>query len=114
MFAQPIGTWPPHEAIERVRDIQQRDGIDTIVVGWPLLADGTEGESAKRVELFVKRLLAAVGVVPVVKWDERYTSEIAKETIRMSGARRKARRNKERVDAAAAAIILQEFLDQHS
>ena len=111
LFAQPYGTYAPAEAVAALQKLQAEEGIETLVVGWPLLPDGSEGAATEWVRAFIGRLRKALPGVAIVRWDERYTSVRAKEAIRAAGARRKARRDKARVDAAAAAILLQEYLD---
>ncbi len=112
LFARPYGTYGPDEALDVLRRVQAEDGIATVVVGWPLLPDGTEGTATERVAAFVRRIRKALPGVEIVTWDERFTSHRARAAILAAGARRKARRDKARVDAAAAAIILQEYLDE--
>ncbi len=112
LFAQPFGTHPPDEAVEALRMLHRDDGIETIIVGWPLTPDGDEGAATERVRPYFNRLRNAFPGVEVIPWDERYSSVRAREAIRAAGAGRKARRDKGRVDRAAAAILLQEYLDE--
>ena len=88
------------------------EGLEAVVVGWPLTLEGEEGEQAERVQAFINRLRRALPDVRLVKWDERFTSEMAKEAIHAAGTTRKARRDRGRIDAAAAAILLQDYLDR--
>jgi putative Holliday junction resolvase len=111
MFAQAHGTFSPSDAVAELRRIQERDGIEVLVLGWPLLPDGTEGDATERAAEYGRRLRNAFPGVPVVQQDERYTSQWARRALYEAGVSRKARRQKGRVDAAAAAIILQEYLD---
>jgi putative Holliday junction resolvase len=106
-----MGTYAPHEALERLKQLHAEEKIEVVVLGWPLQEDGIEGEAVAVVAPFEKRLMRQLPEVQVVRWDERYTSVQARRAILESGARRKARRDRGRVDAAAAAIILQEYLD---
>lgn len=111
LFARPHGTFSPDEALAELRRLQASEGIETVVVGWPLTPDGAEGPATERVQTFINRIRRALPGIPIVRWDERYSSQRAREAIRAAGARRKARRDRARVDAAAAALILQEYLD---
>lgn len=113
MFAQPYGTFDAAGAVEAVRRIRDAHGLERLLVGWPLTPDGDEGRATRFVQPFINRLKNAFPGVPVEKRDERFTSEDAKAAIRAAGARRAARRDRARVDAAAAAIILQQYLDEH-
>ncbi len=78
-------------------------------MGWPLMEDGSEGEATRRVDAYISRLSKMLRGVKFVRWDERYTSEEAKDRLRG----RLRRGDKGRVDMAAAGIILQEYLDAH-
>ena len=110
IFAQPYGTFSPNEAIARLKALLAEEGISVVVIGWPLTEEGEEGEATRRVQQYIHRLRKAVPGADIVKWDERYTSELAKEKLKEQGRRRGA--DKGRVDAAAAGLILQEYLNQ--
>lgn len=111
LFAQVEGTYPPEEALEVLQSLKREQGVDVVVVGWPLTEAGEEGEATEMVEAFVDRLHEALGSVEVVRRDERYTSEMAKDLLRRAGVSQPGRYDKGRVDAAAAAVILQDYLD---
>lgn len=114
LFAQTLGTFSPDEAVERLRRLHAEDGIARLLVGWPLTLDGEEGEAVERVRPYFNRLRNAFPGVPVEPWDERFSSQRAAELLVRSGVRRKARAEKGRLDQAAAAILLQEYLDEQS
>lgn len=109
MFAQPHGTFDQREAVEELKQIRSRDGLSTVVIGWPLTEAGEEGPATERVAQYANRLRNALPGVQIVRWDERFTSELAKEKLKEAGAG--YGRDKGQVDAAAAAIILQEYLN---
>ncbi len=90
--------------------IAQREGAEAIVVGLPLRLDGSAGLQARRARRLGNALQTASGL-PVVFWDERFSSRSAEQALIESGASRRRRRTGQ--DAAAAAIILQEYLDCH-
>ena len=113
LFAQPQGTVPPEDVVPRLEEIAAADGLAVLVVGWPLLPSGEEGEATERVAAFIETLEGAFPEVDIVRRDERHTSEMAKDAIREVGERRSGKPLFEegRVDAAAAALILQDWLD---
>lgn len=80
-----------------------------VIVGLPLLPDGSRGAKARQAERFAQRLREAVAPIPVVMWDERYTTAEALERLKEAGASRKKRRSPP--DALAAAVLLQSYLD---
>lgn len=111
LFAQPLGTYSPAEAISRLKELDRAEGLELAVVGWPLMPDGSEGAATESVGRFIEKLSRNLPGLEIVKWDERYTSEVAAEKIREAGPNRRWGRTKGRIDTAAAAIILQEYLD---
>ncbi|MDT7935000.1 MAG: Holliday junction resolvase RuvX [Sphingomonadaceae bacterium] len=82
-------------------------GAGGVVLGYPLNMDGSAGPRAQATRAFARDLIAALAL-PLVLWDERLSSHAAEEALRASGTRTQAR-----VDAVAAALILQSFIDQH-
>jgi putative pre-16S rRNA nuclease len=96
-----------------VRDIEvllaDADGLEAIVIGWPRRLDGTPTHQTAAVESFRRALEQRVRV-PVMLQDERLSSHEAEE--RLSLQERDWRRRKAKLDAAAAAIVLQDYLDQ--
>ena len=84
------------------------DGVDSIVVGLPRRLDGSPTEMTARVTAFADALGTMTGL-PVVLQDERLTSREAES--RLAATDRDWRSRKQRLDAAAAAIILQDYLD---
>jgi putative Holliday junction resolvase len=85
------------------------DGLAAIVVGVPTRLDGSPNEQTPKVAAFVKALTART-VLPIVRVDERLTSREAESRLAVN--ERDWRRRKERLDAAAAAVLLQEYLDR--
>ena len=97
------------QAISRIHDIARREGIEMFVVGDPRNMDGTRGESTLRAESFSRKLESATGLSCVLV-DETLTSEAAKERLVEAGV--DLRRHRERIDAVAAQILLEEFLSR--
>jgi putative Holliday junction resolvase len=91
--------------VEYLRGLVAERGVDRIVVGLPLTADGRETDIALRARRFAGVLERELGL-PVVLWDERYSSA---EADRWLPAGRRA--DKGERDALAAEIILQSYLD---
>jgi putative Holliday junction resolvase len=85
-----------------------QEGIEQFVVGLPRNLDGSEGTSARRARHFARLLERTTGV-PVQFVDEWLTTQEATRRLREQGV--DARRGRARVDSAAAAILLQSFLD---
>ena len=112
MFAQTIGTYSPDLALIELLRINRESGIELIVMGWPLNLDGEENAVTQWVQEYIRRIEKKLPGVPVVKYDERYSSRRASSALVDAGIKKKARAKKGRLDAAAAAIILQDYLDE--
>ncbi len=81
-----------------------------IVVGIPLEMNGTSGGMAVEVREFVDNLRSRLEV-PVTEWDERLTTEQARDYLREGGTSPTRRgREKGRLDRAAAAVLLRRYL----
>lgn len=85
------------------------DGLAAIVIGWPRRLDGSPNEQTPIVEAFARALGTAV-TVPVVLQDERLSSHEA--DTRLALREKDWRKRKQVLDAAAAAVILQDYLDE--
>jgi putative Holliday junction resolvase len=94
--------------MERVGTLVQEQGVQRVVVGYPLSLGGGVSAQTERVRLFAEALAQALDV-PVELWDERYSTVEAESILRGRGLRSLKRRRW--VDATAAAVILQDYLD---
>jgi putative holliday junction resolvase len=116
-IAQPLptlqrraGKRPPVAAITEI--IQQNE-VEQAVIGLPLDLAGEETEWTRAVREFALKLQERAGI-PVEFLDERLTSVQAERAVRSLGLKRSEREQKHRVDAAAAVLLLQTFLDRRT
>jgi putative Holliday junction resolvase len=113
MLARPVKAIP-HTSMEG--DIQALAGLtaeyktNILVIGYPRSLSGEEGPQALRVRRYAERVASALPV-QVVLWDERYSTVEAAERLMAAGRKPQARGDKGQIDAAAAAVILQDYLD---
>jgi putative Holliday junction resolvase len=100
-------------SVGRARDaaevarIAAEEQVDAVVVGVPVNMDGSYGPQAEKSRKFGAALEQRG--LPIVYWDERLTTVEAQRYLRETGVGRQRRR--ETLDAAAAAILLQSYLD---
>ena len=106
---------PPSEAETlrlMIREIAalaaDEDGLEAVVIGWPRRLDGSATDQTTLVEAFARGVEAQI-TVPVVLQDERLSSHEAES--RLAVRQPDWRKRKAKLDAAAAAIILQDYLD---
>ena len=98
----------PNQDASFFKEQMKQEEITLIVVGLPIHSDGREGEKAKEARDF-GQWLGGVVSLPVVFWDERFTTVEAEGHLLAAGMTRKRRRD--RRDRVAAQILLQSFLD---
>ena len=110
-IAQPLEYIPAEpfaDFLLRLKKILTEKEVDCILIGMPRNMDGSYGLAAQKVEAFVAVIRSAI-TVPIKLWDERLTSTMANRVMIQGNVRRDKR--KEKVDAMAAAILLQSYLD---
>ena len=116
-LARPLGVLRPsgldadavHVAADEIaRLAREEDGVASVVVGLPRRLDGTASDMTPRVEQFARQLEARLAL-PVTLQDERLSSREAES--RLAVREKDWRARKQRLDAAAAAVILQDYLD---
>jgi putative Holliday junction resolvase len=96
-------------ALEAILRTLTETGAGLVVVGLPVSLDGQLHAQASRVQSFAEKLRKRLGV-PMVYADETLSSVRAEEILRERGVRPDRRRRQ--IDAVAAAVILQDYLDQ--
>lgn len=105
---QVIRSWNHEKLVDEIVAIIEREKVEEIVVGLPKNMDSTEGERAEKCKVFGKELEERTGK-PVVMWDERRSTIEAHAILHAAGKREK--KHRKNVDAVAATIILQGYLD---
>ena len=110
IVAGNLATVPTHTLMQFIKDYIAHDPVDRIVVGKPTQLNGEPSESMKYITPFVNRLKKELPDMPVVMYDERFTSTIAHQAMIDGGMKKSDRRDKSRVDAIAATIILNDYL----
>lgn len=96
------------EDFERYANIIAEQGVTLVVMGLPITLAGEEGQRAAWVRDYTAELQQHLDI-PVVFWDESLTTKEAEASLRAQGKR--GRKLRERVDAVAAAFILESFLN---
>jgi len=110
-IASPLGTYTRRSAAldaAHYARVAAAEAAVGFVVGLPISLNGTEGPKAAECRRFGERLRATTGL-PVVFWDERFTTAYAEDALWDAGLTHKKRRG--RRDRVAAQFILQAYLD---
>lgn len=103
-----IHEWNYEKLVEKLVLFISENKIEEIVLGWPKNMDGSVGARAEKCEQLAKTLEERTGLA-VTLWDERRTTVAAHDILHRSG--KKEKKHRKNVDAVAATLILQGYLD---
>jgi putative Holliday junction resolvase len=109
---QALMRGPCEEDFAAIAAVVAEYDVGLVVVGLPLSLDGTEGPQARQIAGYADGLADHL-LIEVVLWDERFTTAEAEGILRQSRSEKKRRRARTsgELDAIAAAVILQSYLD---
>ncbi|MBA4250191.1 MAG: Holliday junction resolvase RuvX [Chlorobiaceae bacterium] len=111
IFASPLKTLQNDQfLLSSIIKIIENLNVELIIIGYPIREDGNKGELCDDIDKFKKKL-SALTKVQIIYRDEMYTSELAKKKVFESVTKKSKRREKSLIDMNAAAILLQEYLD---
>lgn len=109
-FAFPFLTIDTKRQPDYMREIAHiiiKEGVGKILVGLPVGSAGKETAKAKKIKRFASKLSEYVSI-PIVFWDESYTTQKAQSVLHLQGQSLKD--HKEKLDMIAAALLLEDFL----
>lgn len=110
IVANSLATVPTHTLLDYLKNYVASEQVESIVVGQPTQLNGQPSENMRYITPFVKRLQKEMPQMPVIMYDERFTSTIAHQAMIDGGMKKSDRQDKNRVDAIAATIILNDYL----
>ncbi len=113
IIASALTTVPTAEVPDFLKKYCAEEEVECFVVGLPLYPDGNPAQIAAQADAFAERLKKLFPEKPVVRQDERYTSNEAKRIILQSGIKKQKRRDKNLVDKIAAALILEQYMQEN-
>jgi putative Holliday junction resolvase len=111
-IAQPLATLTrrPGKRIPMAKllDLARAHAVTGVVVGLPLDESGNEGDTARAARALADGIAARAGL-PVALWDERFTTARVRRAVQEMGGSTRGRKGD--VDALAAALLLQHYMD---
>ncbi|MFL2638863.1 MAG: Holliday junction resolvase RuvX [Flavobacteriaceae bacterium] len=113
VFSFALETVSNSNILSYLRDILNREKVETIVIGKPNQKNNEPSLVENEIIIFIKKLKKNFPQILIERIDERFTSVIAKKTILQSGIGKIKRRNKNLVDKVSATLILQTYLHQN-
>lgn len=114
IVANGLTTVPTHTLLDFIKKYIEQEQVEAIVIGKPTQLNGEPSESMRYIDPFIKRLQNELPQMPIILFDERFTSTLAHQAMIDGGMKKKDRQDKARVDAIAASIILNDYLQSKS
>lgn len=110
IIATALDTVPSHTVLDYLKKYCIENEVETFVLGLPKQMDGSSSESERYIQGFQNSLRKNFPTIPIVRYDERFTSKIASQSLLDSGLKKKDRKNKGLLDSVSAVLILQDYL----
>lgn len=110
IIATAVDTIHPNDVISFITNYLKKEPVELIVVGLPIQMNGQPSESEIHIKPFLKKLMQQLPNIPVVRYDERFTTKMAISTIIEGGYKKKQRQDKKHLDSMSATLILQSYL----
>ncbi len=114
LIAGGLTTVHSKDVISFLKDYCQKEDVECIVIGEPFDMQHRASDASRYIEPFVRQVRKQFPHITVERIDERFTSQMAIQTMIDAGLKKKARQNKALVDTISATIILQYYLEQRS
>ena len=111
MIASGLNNLPTSEVLVFLKDYFLKEEIEAFVIGQPLQRDGTPSAVEIRIQDFIQELQNAFPKQRIERYDERFTSKMAVQTMLDGGLKKKKRKEKGIIDQVSATMILQSYLD---
>jgi len=108
--AHALETVHVSQAFDFLKNYVSKENVETIVVGEPKTMNNIASDAARFIEPFVNRLRKEIHNIDIVRFDERFTSKMAFQTLIDAGVNKKTRANKALLDKISATIMLQYYL----
>lgn len=110
--AQGLKGIPEPELRPELQRLVRQESITAILIGYPTRLDGSDTHVTEAVRALEQWLGATFPDLPLIRWDERFTSKLAQQALIDAGVSKKKRRDKLLLDQMAATLMLQEYLEQ--
>ncbi len=111
IIASGLKNLPTNEVIPYLKKLCRTDKIESFVVGRPLQKDGSKSDVETHIMQFIRLLKSNFPDYQIERYDERFTSKIAFQSLIETGQKKKKRLNKGLIDEISATLILQSYLD---
>ena len=114
IFAFPLDTMETDKLINYLSNLIEKENISRIIIGQPKRFSGQSSEIESSILKFIDSISNFFDKKQIFRYDERFTSKIAKKVIISSGIKKNARSDKSLVDKISATIVLQDYLQAYN
>lgn len=111
LIANGLTTVKSHEVFEFITNYLAKEKVDCLVIGEPKDMQNNPSEASRFIEPFVNRLRKAFPLLDIRRFDERFTSVMAFQSMIDAGLSKKKRQDKSLVDTISATLILQSYME---
>jgi putative Holliday junction resolvase len=110
IIATALDTVHSKDVIEYLKKYCSEHPVETFVLGLPKQMDGSASHFERQIQGFQNSLRKNFSAISIVRYDERFTSKMASQSLIDSGVKKKDRKNKGLLDSVSAVLILQDYL----
>ncbi|MFV0365180.1 MAG: Holliday junction resolvase RuvX [Mangrovibacterium sp.] len=111
IIANKLTTVASNEITKFLADYFAKEDVERVIIGYPTQMNNEPSESVRYINPFLVNFQRKFPDMPIEQVDERFTSKMAFQTMIDAGLKKKARQNKETIDAVSATIMLQSYLE---
>lgn len=111
IIASGLTTLSPEKTIIFLKDYKLKNDLDAVIIGQSKKSDGSYPVIEKKILNFISKLKNEFPGLKIIRYDERFSSKIAKRTMLELGLSKSKRRDKKIIDQISATIILQSYLE---
>lgn len=111
IIASGLTTLATTELIPFLKNYCIENKVDQCVIGLPKQMDNSPSQVEPKILAFIKKLSQAMPTLPIERYDERFTSKMAFQSMLDGGLKKEKRKNKGLVDKISATLLLQSYLD---
>jgi len=110
IIATGLSTVDTKDLLLFIENYLKKEQVECFVIGEPKTIFNKDSSIAPKINEFIKKLSSKFSEIPIKRFDERFTSKIAQQTMLLGGLKKKDRMNKGTVDMVSATIILQDYM----
>lgn len=114
IIASPLETVQSTDILNYLDSMVKQDDIEGIIIGEPRHLDGNASHMTHNVQIFKSELEKKFPGMQIILEDEKFTSKMALDALRQTGANKKKRRDKSILDKISASLILQSYLERRN